>query len=94
MLGGRDSMKLSLMGGKEIVNLYDGSRLGIIAESDLLIDEKSGKIAALLIPGEKSLLSLFSNNSFFEIPWESIKKIGNDMIIIEMEDNKIKRWSL
>ncbi|MCC5909852.1 MAG: YlmC/YmxH family sporulation protein [Clostridiaceae bacterium] len=87
-------MRFSNMGGKEIVNLSDGSRLGIIADSDLLIDEKNGKIIALLVPDEKGLLNFFSSNSLMEIPWDAIKKIGNDMMIIELEDSNKRKHSL
>ncbi len=85
-------MRLSTIGGKEIVNLCDGSRLGIIAESDLLIDEKTGKIHALLIPESKGFFSFFSSNYLTEIPWDAIKKIGNDMIIIELESDYRKKY--
>jgi len=85
-------MRLSTIGGKEIVNLCDGSRLGIIAESDLLIDEKTGRIQSLLIPESKGFFNFFSNNSLTEIPWEAIRKIGNDMIIIELENEHKKRY--
>lgn len=81
-------MRFSTISGKEIVNLSDGSRLGIIGDSDILIDEKTGKIKALLMPANKSVFSFFSKEAFLEIPWDSIKKIGNDMIIIELEDEK------
>jgi YlmC/YmxH family sporulation protein len=84
-------MKLSKLGGKEIVNLTDGGRLGIVAESDLLIDERNGKIRALLVPDFRNQLSLFSERNFVEIPWSCVKKIGNDMIIIELEEEKPNR---
>ncbi len=77
-------MRLSAIGGKEIINLYDGSSLGLISESDLLINKRTGRIHSLLIPENRGFLGLFSNNSLIEIPWESIKKIGSDMIIIDM----------
>lgn len=83
-------MRLSDIGGKEIVNLCDGSRLGIIAESDLLINEKTGKIDALLIPQSKGFFNLFSSDYMTEIPWKNINKIGNDMIIIELDNNNKK----
>jgi len=86
-------MLFSTIGGKEIVNLCDGSRLGVIAESDLLIDERTGRIISLLIPDKKGIFSFFSNESSLEIPWESVKKIGNDMIIIEVEDDNKRRHS-
>ncbi len=87
-------MRFSSMSGKEIVNLCDGSRLGIIGDSDLLVDEKTGKILALLIPDQKGVFNFLSSNSILEIPWKAIKKIGNDMIIIELEDDDKRKYSL
>lgn len=78
-------MRLSRLGGKEIVNLNDGGRLGIIADSDLVIDEKTGKILSLLVPDRRSQFKFFGDKYEVEIPWNAIKKIGNDMIIIEIE---------
>ena len=37
-------MRLSELGEKEVVNLNNGGRLGILADSDLVIDEESGRI--------------------------------------------------
>lgn len=87
-------MRLSELGGKEIVNLNDGGRLGIIADSDLIIDDKSGKILALLVPDRRNQLRIFSTSdrNGIEIPWSAIRKIGNDMIIIELdEENRSRR---
>jgi len=87
-------MRLSDLGGKEIVNLNDGGRLGVIADTDLVIDEKSGKILALLVPDRRSQIKIFGFNerSGVEIPWSAIRKIGNDMIIIELdEENRGRR---
>ncbi|WP_026895087.1 YlmC/YmxH family sporulation protein [Clostridiisalibacter paucivorans] len=81
-------MKLSKLGGKEIVNLNDGGRLGIIADSDLLIDEKNGKILALLLPYTSSAFKFFGERDLIEIPWETIRKIGDDMIIVEIDPKK------
>lgn len=79
-------MHLNELGGKEIVNLNDGGRLGIIADSDIIIDEKTGKIISLLIPDRRIQFKLFGEREEIEIPWSSIRKIGNDMIIVELED--------
>ena len=79
-------MRLMELGQKEIVNLNNGARLGIIADSDILIDEKSGKIISLLVPERRfSFKMLGIESSGFEIPWTSIRKIGYDMIIIELD---------
>lgn len=78
-------MLLSELGGKEIVNLNNGGRLGIIADTDIIVDEKNGNILSLLIPERKFQFKLFGNIQEIEIPWDSIRKIGQDMIIIELE---------
>lgn len=78
-------MNLSEIAGKEIVNLVTGERLGVVGECDLIIDETTGKILALLIPKEKGFFGLKKEKSVLEVPWRSVKKIGNDMIIIEYD---------
>lgn len=80
-------MRLSKLGGKELINITDGGRLGVIADSDLVIDEKSGNILALLVPDRKSQFKIFGDRYEIEIPWDAISKIGNDMIIIEFDEN-------
>lgn len=77
-------MNLSEIAGKEIVNLVTGERLGVVGECDLILDEVSGEILALLIPRERGFLEL-KDKSVLEVPWRSIRKIGNDMIIIEYD---------
>lgn len=79
-------MLLSELGGKEIVNLNDGGRLGMIADSDVIIDINTGKIISLLLPDKRVQFKLFGEKEEVEIPWNSIKKIGDDMIIVEIED--------
>lgn len=83
-------MRLSKLGGKEIVNLNDGGRLGIIDNSDIMIDIKSGKINSFLIP-EKNQFKIFGDREELQIPWDSIKKIGEDMMIVEFNRDNRKR---
>ena len=47
-------MNLSEIAGKEIVNLVSGERLGVVGECDLILDETTGDILALLVPKEKA----------------------------------------
>jgi YlmC/YmxH family sporulation protein len=76
-------MRLSSLGEKEIVNLSDGGRFGLLADSELLVDEKYGKIKAILLPDYRYQKSIFSGKNFMQVPWSSIKKIGSDIIIFE-----------
>ena len=78
-------MNLSEIAGKEIVNLVTGERLGVVGECDLILDEVSGEILELLIPRERGFFVIKKDKSFLEVPWRSIRKIWNDMIIIEYD---------
>lgn len=84
-------MRLSQMGGKEIVNLNTGERLGVVAEADLVIDEKTGKILKMLVPDSKFQFFILGDRDFVEVDWKDVRKIGNDMIIIEQEERRRKR---
>ena len=79
-------MMLDELSQKEFINLNNGERLGIIADADILVDEKTGKILSFLMPERKLQFKLFGESEDIEIPWDSIRKIGNDMIIVELED--------
>ena len=57
-------MNLSEIAGKEIVNLVTGERLGVVGECDLILDEVSGEILALLIPREGDFLELKKISQF------------------------------
>lgn len=69
---------------KAIVDITTGQKIGTLRSCDLKIDEKTGKIEALLMPKNR-LSSLFAQESdYTEIPWEKILKIGTDTVIVEL----------
>ncbi len=72
------------MSGKEIVNVVHGSRLGILGQTDLEINERTGQIEAFIIPNYK-WFGLVKEGEETKIRWRSIKKIGEDMIIVESD---------
>jgi YlmC/YmxH family sporulation protein len=78
-------MRYRDISGKEIVNVNKGSRLGILGQTDLEINEKTGKIEAFVVPNYK-WFGLKKEGEETKIRWESIKKIGEDMIIIDTDD--------
>ena len=85
-------MRLSHLAGKEVINLSDGSRLGVIDECELTFDSKSGCINTLLVPNKNGLLSFFSENRTITIPWQAIKRIGDEVIIVDL-NNAYDRYS-
>ena len=76
-------MKFSELAGKEIINTFDGSRLGLLSDSDLVINPRTGKILSLVI-SKRGVLGLFRSSTEITISWQSVKKIGQDMIIIDV----------
>ncbi|WP_163101422.1 YlmC/YmxH family sporulation protein [Peribacillus alkalitolerans] len=70
---------------KDIVNIGDGKRLGTIVDLD--IDAATGKIAAIIVSGSGKLLGLFAREEDMVIPWNKIKKIGTDVVLVEYTGN-------
>lgn len=77
-------MRLSEISNKEIIDYDKGERLGILGQTDLIIDEKTGQIEAFVIPTLK-WFGLGRRDKEVTVYWKQIKKIGQDMIIIEVE---------
>ncbi|WP_027414655.1 YlmC/YmxH family sporulation protein [Aneurinibacillus terranovensis] len=78
-------MRFSELGGKEIIDLDNGERMGTVGQSDLVIDPGSGQIKSMIIP-MGTILGLGRKKEEVIIPWKSIRKVGSDMIIIEMQE--------
>ncbi|WP_148867017.1 YlmC/YmxH family sporulation protein [Thermosediminibacter litoriperuensis] len=77
-------IKASDLRQREIINITDGKKLGFI--SDLDIDVEEGRIRAIIVPAPAKILSVFGKGGDYVIPWEKIKKIGSDVILIELSD--------
>ena len=73
--------KTSELREREVVNTLDGRRLGLA--SDLEIEVETGRIKAIVVPGPGKFLKMFGKSEEFVIPWEWIKKIGVDVILVE-----------
>lgn len=78
-------MLLSDLMGKEVVNLMDGARLGVVGDSDLVIDVPTGEIVSIVLPNRGRLFNLFGDAPDLVIPWEAIRKIGSQVIIVELQ---------
>ena len=68
---------------KEVVNICDGRRLGFVGDLEIRMPE--GSVCALIVPGPYRLWGLFGKGEDYYIPWDCIRKIGDDIILIEKE---------
>ncbi|PTM59211.1 YlmC/YmxH family sporulation protein [Desmospora activa] len=76
-------IKISDLQAKDVVNVGDGRKLGQI--HDLDIDLRSGRIRALMVPGETRLFGLWTGGKEWVISWNQIVKIGSDVILVRLD---------
>ncbi|SKA76555.1 sporulation protein, YlmC/YmxH family [Clostridium sp. USBA 49] len=74
----------------EIININDGEKYSYLGNNDIVVDEE-GNLKFLILNSQKTRFSLFGGNEFIEVPWEYIKKIGSRTIILDAEENTLKR---
>jgi YlmC/YmxH family sporulation protein len=72
---------------KEVINCEEGTRYGFV--SDLEIDVNEGRILGLVVPGPGRVFGVFGREQEYRIPWSKIKKIGDDIILVECITDKV-----
>lgn len=75
-------MRLSELQRKDIVNINDGRIIGRIIDAE--ISEKDGSLESLIIEKSKYIRSLFTTENDLKIKFEQIKKLGSDVILVEL----------
>ena len=68
---------------KEVININDGKRLGFV--QDVTADLETGTITSIIVPGNNKIFNVFASNDIV-IPWENIKCIGDDIILVEINN--------
>jgi len=68
---------------KEVIDIRTGRRLGELV--DVEIDDATGQIVAIVVPGESKFYGLMSGGPDIVIPWTKIRKIGPDCILVEID---------
>ena len=68
---------------KEVIDICTGFRLGFVC--DVILNVVTGQILAIIVPGPCKYLGMFGHEDDFVIPWECIRKIAEDVILVEVE---------
>ena len=71
---------------KEVINYSNGCRVGYA--DDLELDTKCAKIIALIAYGRPRFFGIFGRNEECCIPWDKIRLIGEDAILV---DNSVQK---
>jgi len=75
-------MRLSELQRKDIININDGRIVGRIIDAE--INEKDGSLESLIIEKSKYIRNLFSTENDLKIKFEQIKKLGSDVILVDI----------
>ena len=71
-------MLLSSLQEKDVINWFDGKKIGVIIDSSV---DKNGKIIELSV--QRKRFFFFSSSSTL-IKWNQIDKIGKDVILVNV----------
>lgn len=74
---------------KEVINIRTCRSLGCVM--DLVIDQCSGCILALVIPGPGRLCGFFGRDTEFLIPWKQVCQIGKDIILVDIDEESCRK---
>ncbi len=74
-------VRVSDLRDRDVINVNDGKRLGIISDIDL--DLENGKVKAIILPGHGGFMGVIGRKNDLIIPWERVKKIGIDTILVD-----------
>ncbi len=74
-------MRVTDLSCKEVVCISDGCRLGYV--SDVEVEIPGGQVRAVVVPGRGKFFGFFGATEDFVIPWGAIRRIGDDLILVE-----------
>lgn len=73
--------RISDLRDRDVVNVNDGKRLGIISDVDL--DIEKGTLKAIIVPAGGGFMGMIGRKQDFIIPWDKIVKVGVDTILVD-----------
>ncbi|WP_101843929.1 YlmC/YmxH family sporulation protein [Halobacillus sp. Marseille-P3879] len=74
-------MRLKQLSMKEVIDIKEGKKLGVLGQADLKIDPESGEILSLIILNK----GLLHPRAETVIDWNHVEIIGEDTILINNE---------
>ncbi|NMA92865.1 MAG: YlmC/YmxH family sporulation protein [Firmicutes bacterium] len=74
-------IRISDLARREVVNVNDGRRLGLI--EDLELDLEQGTVKAVIIPSTSYPWGKMFRSRDYVVLWEKIVKIGIDTVLVD-----------
>ena len=77
------NLRMSELHCKEVICISNGQRLGFVSDVEIRCPE--GEVCAILVPGPCRIMGVLGRNDDYIIPWSCIKKIGPDIILVDIK---------
>ena len=82
------SMSFNDLKCKEVICVCDGRRLGFVCDAQIEMPE--GKICSIVVPGPCRFFGIAGRRDDFIIPWRCIKRIGPDIILVDIKPEECR----
>lgn len=82
-------MRVTELNCKEVISIGSGQRLGFVADLEVKVPE--GEVVAIVVPGPCRFLGILGRSEDFVIPWSAIKRIGPDIILVDISPGDCRR---
>ena len=63
--------------------MKDGGRVGFVGDAE--VDVKEARLSALVVYGRLRLFGLLGREEDRYIPWDRVRRFGEDIILVEQE---------
>lgn len=81
-----ESVRFCTLKSREVINICNCKRLGYV--TDVIVNICNGCIEAIILPGPGKVCGLLGYDSEYIIPYKCIAKIGEDIIFVEIQEEK------
>lgn len=75
------AIRMTELGCKEVINICDGARYGYVCDVEVCMED--ARIVAIVVPGPCRPFGWFWRRQRYVIPWGSIVRIGDDIILVD-----------
>lgn len=76
-------MTLRELSEKDVIQMKTGENLGRI--DDLTFDENGGRLQAVILRGRAHCFGLLGCDDDLILPWESVRHVGADVVMVDAE---------
>lgn len=80
--------RVSTLCDKEVINVTDGVRLGVVDDVEVNID--TAEVVSIIVYGHKKFFGLLGKGEDIIICWDNIKLVGEDTVLVCIDANKYK----